>query len=346
MEASQLVDIFAQKNKRWDRSKNFLDAALHRWKIIEPVYAEIAEQRPGDYQNLIQWSISLRHLGREEKAAEVYDQALMLTMGNAEALAKIGAELSESGYDAEAAAIWEHSALMASASSTSYERAILYLATYGEDLYQSEQWKKAAAISEVYSRILMRGRSSDYLSRVLRVRFYADFSHAMGLLKNGDRELAIKRLDASRELIPGDGSLADHFFPALRNAGVGEHYERWFASSYRHISAACELYPGSHNSQNTAAWLASRAVRRLDDAERHAEAALEIKPLQGAYLDTMAEVWFARGDRPKAVEWSKKAVAASIGNAQGAPRTESQVIANHSQLRKQLQRFEKAPLPK
>ena len=348
IEASRLVDILvAQDNERWIRSKVFLDAALHRWDKVEPVYAQSAEERPGDYLNLIKWCISLRQLGRPDAAAKAYDRSLMLTMGNAEALGRIGFELSEAGYEDEAVAIWEHSAIMASSNSSEYESAIVYLSIYGEDLYTSKQWQKAAAIHEVYTNILMRGRSSSsYLSRILRVRFYANFCHGMHLLGSGQREAAIKQLDEARQLIPGDGSLADHFFPVLRKAGVDKYYEQWFEDSYRHVALACEAYPGSHNSQNTAAWLASRAVRRLDDAHQHAEAALEKKPQQGAYLDTMAEVWFARGNRAKAIEWGEKAVAASVGNAQGSPRTETQGLVNFNQLSKQLRRFKKNPMPK
>lgn len=345
LEASRMADLFAAKEKRWVRSKVFLDAALQRWAKVEPVYAAAAKENPGDYYNLMKWSIALRHLGRAKEAGELHDRALMLTMGDPDALAKIAAQLSGVGYDAEASAVWELSAVMAPAGSPSYDRAILYLSVYSDGLYEGKQWKKAAAISEVYTSILMRGRSGRDLRRVLRARFYADFYHAMHLLASGRRQPAIRKLDACRLLVPGDGSLADHFFPALREAGVGEHYERWFEDSYRRVDAACRLYPKSHNSHNTAAWLASRAVRRLDDALRHARAALEIRPLQGAYLDTMAEVWFARGDRAKAVEWSEKACAASIGNAQGFARDESQVLVNYSQLRKQLKRFKKAPLP-
>ena len=346
--ASRIVDRLAPQNNRWQRPKVFLDAALHRWEKVEPVYAKAAEDSPEDYVNLIKWCIALRKLDRNDAAEKAYDRALMLSMGNAEALGVMGAELSEAGYDDEASALWEHSAMMASFGSNEYERAILYLSTYGEHLYQTKQWQKAAAIHEVYTGILMRGRgaSSSYLSTVFRARFYGDFSGAMHQLENGKRDAAIKKLDHARQLIPGDGSLADHFFPVLRTAGIGKTYDQWFEDSYSHLAAACKAYPGSHNTQNTAAWLASRAVRRLDDARRHAEAALKVTPLQGAYLDTMAEVWFARGDRAKAVEWSQKAVAASVGNAQGSPRTETQGLTNFSQLTKQLNRFKESPLPK
>ena len=69
------------------------------------------------------------------------------------------------------------------------------------------------------------------------------------------------------------------------------------------------------------------------------------RPSQGAYLDTMAEVWFAKGNRAKAIEWSQKAVDGSISNAQGNPRSENMVFANYKQLNKQLERFKNEPLP-
>ena len=193
---------------------------------------------------------------------------------------------------------------------------------------------------------MMRGRTGSSVNLILRMRFYAEFCKGMILLKKGQKSTALAKLDAARKLIPGDGSLADEFFPVLRKEDIGKHYDEWFDDSYRHVLAACKLYPEAHNSQNTAAWLAARAVRKLDAAQAHSEAALKIRPNQGAYLDTMAEVWFAKGNRAKAVEWSEKAVAGSISNAQGNPRTESQVITNYKQLYKQLERFKSEALPR
>ena len=70
-----------------------------------------------------------------------------------------------------------------------------------------------------------------------------------------------------------------------------------------------------------------------------------MRPSQGAYLDTMAEVWFARGERNKAMEWSKKAITASISNAQGNPRSLEMVYANFRELNKQYDHFKNDPLP-
>lgn len=344
-EASRMADKLAVENDRWVRSRDYLDAALLRWGKVEPRCSARAKAAPQDYTNLAGWSLALRKLGRADRAAEVQNRALMISMGSPIALARIGWNLHDVGYGEDAVKMWKQAAMLAEPGSSEFDSAIRYLAHYGQALYHTGQWKTAAAIAEVNIRLMMRGRGSLGLHTILRARFYADFCHAMLQLERGKRASAFKMLDDARKLVPGDGALADEFFPMLREAGVGRLYDQWFEDSYRHIAAACKLYPEAHNSHNTAAWLASRAVRRLDDALLHSKAALEARPTQGAYLDTMAEIWFARGNRAKAVEWSEKAVACSIGHANGNPRSEQQVLTNFKQLHLQLERFKKGPLP-
>ena len=58
--------------------------------------------------------------------------------------------------------------------------------------------------------------------------------------------------------------------------------------------------------------------------------ALELRPQTAAYLDTLGEVWFARGDRERALKWSGKAV-------QHAPGVDT--------LLRQHERFRTAPIP-
>ena len=344
--ASRMADTLAAVSAKWVPSKTYLDGALLRWKIIEPNQAAVAKSSPGSYLNLIKWYITLRKLGKDQKAKEVYEQSLLLSMGSAEILNRMGWELHEAGYDQKAVDLWLHGAVLADPSGSEFDRSIIYIAHYGQALYRRDQWKVAAGISEASTQLMMRGRTGSSVNLILRMRFYAEFCKGMILLKKGQKSTALAKLDAARKLIPGDGSLADEFFPVLRKEDIGKHYDEWFDDSYRHVLAACKLYPEAHNSQNTAAWLAARAVRKLDAAQAHSEAALKIRPNQGAYLDTMAEVWFAKGNRAKAVEWSEKAVAGSISNAQGNPRTESHVITNYKQLYKQLERFKSEALPR
>ena len=152
----------------------------------------------------------------------------------------------------------------------------------------------------------------------------------MVALEDGRREDAIRVLREAHGLIPQDGILADDFFPALREVDLIELHDELFAKSAELIRENIRFFPKDHNMKNTFGWLASRANRALDEAEGYLKEALEARPLSEAYLDTLAEVYFAKGDREKAVEWSNRSLDQEITD---------------SQLRQQNRRFRFAPFP-
>jgi predicted Zn-dependent protease len=96
-----------------------------------------------------------------------------------------------------------------------------------------------------------------------------------------------------------------------------------------------ERFPDCDNSRNTAAWLASRARMKLPEAEKHLQAALAKNPGQAAYLDTMAEVRFAMGDRAGALKWSELSLL----------RYPLIDTPYDTMIRKQHERFRNGPLP-
>ena len=90
--------------------------------------------------------------------------------------------------------------------------------------------------------------------------------------------------------------------------GLIKEHDEWFRISWDRMTAVLAKFPDSDNTCNTAAWLASRAQRKLDEAEKLLHHALAANPEQSAYLDTMAEIQFAKGNREKALEWSAQAI--------------------------------------
>ena len=124
--------------------------------------------------------------------------------------------------------------------------------------------------------------------------------------------------------------MADFFFPAVRQAGLIQDHDRWFSRSWQAFGQVLKQFPESANSQNTAAWFASRAQRQLDEAEAQLKKALKKYPEQPAYLDTMAEIQFARGKRKDAVKWSRKAIL---------------LAPTETELRKQFHHFRHDPMP-
>ncbi|NJR42991.1 MAG: hypothetical protein HC767_10325 [Akkermansiaceae bacterium] len=155
-----------------------------------------------------------------------------------------------------------------------------------------------ASVSEVYAESILSSREGMTSLRFLNVRFHADFARAMTFVKK-DRAAAVSQLEKCYQMLPSDGTLADDFFPALRKAGLIKEHDEWFKKSWERMLAICEKFPNSDNSLNTTAWLASRAQRHLDEAEKLQTRVLSLAPNHSAYLDTMAEIYFAKGNRQK-----------------------------------------------
>ncbi|MGJ8678212.1 MAG: hypothetical protein ACSHX0_11890 [Akkermansiaceae bacterium] len=353
--AAQMTNEFVTENQDWQTLKNYFDLSLHHWAEVEPHLAQLAEENPENYDHLINWYLCLRKLEEQRTtaknaSAKVFNQILLLTLSDQRVLVVFADRLYHAGYDADAIKLWKLSAITHSPESPHIDRTIQQLATRGQHLYHTNQWKMAAALSEAYIQSLMannlrRSANSYSISNFLNARFNADLAHGMVLYKEGNREQALAMFEKSHKLTLGSGLQADEFFPALRRLNLGAVYDRWVAESYAVSDKACKFFPQAHNSHNTAAWLTSRAVRQLDEGLRHAEIALKLRPHQGAYLDTMAEVWFAKGNRAKAIKWSEKAVSASITHPQGSPQSEGSVFGNYKMLIKQQQHFRHDPLP-
>ena len=191
---------------------------------------------------------------------------------------------------------------------------------------QERNWSFALALSELESWALKQA-SDVYL---IRGRFQVLFCRGMLAAEEGLMEEALSNLREAHSLIPRDGVLADDFFPALREAGLVKLHDELFEKSAELLRENVRFFSRDHNAKNTFGWLASRANRCLDEAEGYLKMSLEVRPLSEAYLDTMAEIYFAKGDREKAVEWSDRA---------------ANQDSSDSQLRQQNRRFRNDPFP-
>lgn len=359
IKASLMLDTHADFIEDSVTDKMDISYQLMRWEQVEPSLEASIREDPSDAINLMKWQIALSKLGKAEEAEKVFNRALLQTLGEPRSLIVLGYYLLDTGFQDKAVELWLLAAAMSDLdgddnipvarndlnSLGDYTRAIMTLANYGEVLFRRNDWQRAAAISEMYANSVMSGESPAGLHTCLKARYQAEFCRGMLLLQQGRKSEALRRLKIAQRLVTGNGVLADDFFPSIRNKIPEKTYDRWFDENFTHIQAACEKFPNSHNAHNTAAWLAARAVKNLDEAHAHAKKAVGMRPSQGAYLDTMAEVWFARGERNKAMEWSKKAIAASISNAQGSPRSLGMVYANFRELNKQYHHFKNDPLP-
>ena len=105
--------------------------------------------------------------------------------------------------------------------------------------------------------------------------------------------------------------------------GTPERNER-AAGAYRR---ATELNPGSARAWNNLAWLRAKTKTSMDEALAAAKRAIEIDDGRAGYQDTLAEVYFVRGEYPLAMRAIRRALEIEPGS---------------DYYTKQLQRFQDA----
>ena len=297
-------------------------------EIILGLLANKEEPTANTRPDLHAWAAAcLRRAGQEAQAVEHDAWVEKLALGDASAYLRIGqAYAFGDDYD-RCSQWWQRAACEVSPASTQYDN---ILESYATDLLNAGKWAQAAAVSEVLAQVTSRSvYAGSSQTQLLRVRLQSDLGHALSLLEP-DRPRAIKMLENCHGTLRCDGLLADSFFPALRAVGLIEEHDKWFELTWQNMQAAIKRFPGSHNTRNSAAWLAARAMRHLDEAEDHLKQALATLPRQAAYLDTMAEIQFARGRREEAMEWSKKSI---------------NYLPSDTAIRRQYHRFTSGPLP-
>lgn len=308
-------------------------SAVDRWNdavallLKQMDVMKAAGQEPGaDLHAYV--AAALRMAGREKEAAEYDGWVNKLSLGNAATAMRIGNGYAYGRDYQRAAEWWRRSVIQSGSQSEDFTNALKF---YTDQLLETQQWHETAALSEL---LAFQYVGSDYMYAshlpLMRFRLQADTARALaGLAKNRERSLAL--LTECHQKYASDGSLADFFFPALRQVGLIKQHDAWFRESWSRFETVIRRFPDADNVRNTAAWFASRAMRELDAAEQHSRRAIELKPRQSAYLDTMAEIQFAKGKRAKALEWSNRAI---------------NFTPEDTLLRRQHERFRSAPLPK
>lgn len=312
--------------ERWDdAAKIFLNQIDH---------AKDSHQEPSP-QLYAYAAAALRQAGRTEQAATHDRWADQLALGNAAVAIQIGNAYAFGRDYRRAAEWWARAARDADPDSAEFAIA---LTLHADILVEQGKWQEAAATTEVLARIHI---SNEYRGAsplpLMHERLQSDMARALATLDT-DRDGSLALLEKCHQTFASDGTLADFFFPSLRKAGLLKEHDAWFKQTWDLMEQVIATYPQSDNTRNTAAWFAARAARNLDAAEHHQLIALAANPYQSAYLDTMAEIQFAKGQRDKALEWSKLAV--------NFLPNDPQMPNQQEQLCRQQEHFRADPLPR
>jgi tetratricopeptide (TPR) repeat protein len=173
----------------------------------------------------------------------------------------------------------------------------------GEDFAKAALYWERAMID-----CLRPGIAFQEWSAYLEVPEHVYTNRARQFLKEGKTEDALKTARLSQTTMPGGVDLAVSVVPDLEEAGHTKEADEILKKPLEALTAVLATYPDSPLHCNQLAWLLGRCGRDLDMALRLIEKALQHSPDNAAYLDTLAEVYFQRGDREKAIETSKRCI--------------------------------------
>jgi tetratricopeptide (TPR) repeat protein len=186
------------------------------------------------------------------------------------------------------------------------ERAFLRLAEYAST---DKNYAKAAGYFE-RSLICHQGNQSGYSPCIgyLLIPAAVHSNRAMAFLTADKLADAQREIQTCLDILPGDINLPILLVPEMEKKGHKKEAADLFAKVWGVHEELCNDYPKSAWAHNNIAWLAVRCRRNLDDAYKHAKLAVDLAPETTGYLDTLAEVYFQKGDKDKALELAKRCI--------------------------------------
>jgi tetratricopeptide (TPR) repeat protein len=293
------------------RQKGRAQASLGQWKEAAVTWLKVVELAPAEAMDRIQVAICLRRAGDIEAADRQEKRAEMLALGDVQVQFACADEFGYAGDFERGGRWWRRSAAECTRGTAYFQDLLTRLIDQAQ---ATGDWRAMAAFSEAQAFYRAATGNGTYrmpptfeMSAALQARIDANVALAFSRLQQ-DRDGSMKEIERWSALPYAENAMADHFFAPMRAAGLTKQHDAIFQRMWTNATNRIKQFPDCDNSRNSAAWLASRANRNLDEAEGYLKKALEGNPRQAAYLDTMAEVQFARGDRKKAVEFSTRSL--------------------------------------
>lgn len=265
---------------------------------------------------------SLLKQGRESEGRKLIEAAGLLSLGNARTRCDFAEDLHQRGLTDEAVRQWQWTLRTGEFQSAAINEAAERLG----DLAAEKDGLRAAAYWQwTLMRCLRTSTNNLGVAGYLRRAHRIHKARARGLIATGKIDEALEEVRRSHAALPGEVDLALELVPLLEKVGRSQEAERLFGEVFDVQQRVCIDFPRSTTHRHDLARLAAGCRRRLDEALTYAQEAVALEPGDPAYVSTLAEVHFQRGDRQKAIELAERCI---------------QLAPVQSQFRQQLERFQ------
>jgi tetratricopeptide (TPR) repeat protein len=135
-------------------------------------------------------------------------------------------------------------------------------------------------------------------------------------LAAGDIPGMQRQMQACQNLDPIEIEFPIELVADLEKNGHRPEADALFGHAWEVQQKLCQQYPDSAYQHNQTAWLAAECNRELEPALEHAMRAVALEPKRSAYLDTLAEVHFRRGQIDLAISEMKQCLQMQPRNRQ------------------------------
>lgn len=304
------------------------EASQQRWSLAADDYDKAFERDHTQAPALFLHGWALLRSGRENEGRAMMDLAHKLPLGSESGRQALLQSLIEHKLTDDARREMELILTVTPAHSWERNEALRQMAedaaARGDYLAAADMWQRAFLQNLSNSVSFMEPWANVVVPALIHK------TRALGLIKAGRINEALTEAKTALDEVPADADALIEIVNALDRAGhrnEADSLYQQYTSSYRKLIGE---FPQSGPAHNQLAWTQVKCDRDLDDALKNARRAVELEPTSTASIDTLAEVYFTRGQVAEAIEQIKRCI---------------QLEPTVERHRQQLKRFEAALRP-
>lgn len=298
--ARVLVDALRAPGEKGSRAAELGDALVHvqEWSSAASAYEQAFAARPTAALAVFAGACEQK-AGQAERAREWLGRGSRMLLGDGEKRIELARGLLRAGFDEQAEA-----QLRLADRGSDFATGVPMAAARELALVEYRRGDYAAAARQIERSVLLRLRLdllTDESLAINDLHMLHRFA-ALSLLKEGKGPQAMHHIETCLSLLPADVNLPIDTVPLLRKAGMAKEATDLLKSAVAAQEEQCRRYPASASMHNGMAWLLVRLHSDQDRALEHALKARELSPQSLAIADTLAEVYFQKGEKQKAIE--------------------------------------------
>jgi Tfp pilus assembly protein PilF len=276
------------------------------WPAAAHDYEQAWEHDRTRADALFLWGWALSQSGHAKEGAGRMAQARELPLGNETGRFELAEAMARHHLKDEVAKQYE--LILTLTEPRSYERNEALrrtaedLATAGDNLAAAGRWDKAF----LQNLTNLLSFQEPWANVVVPALIHK--ARALGQIKAGQVEAGLNEARLALTETPADADALIDLVNALDAAGHHKEADALYASQTALYHKLIETYPKSGPLHNQLAWAQVMCHRDLDDALKNGQRAVDLEPFSTASRDTLAEVFFARGDATAAAAQMQKCI--------------------------------------